>query len=240
MKKSKLITMALSFLLTIGMVSAGFAAWVISADVVEEVNGTVSVDEIVDKRIDLDITATDTSVYFGKPSTENTKTFTKPWFTNDDNDVEDLTMSLSFKINNLAKLKDDFNVTKIKIAIAIDNSQFGEEVLKYIKVPTTTYVTSADNNGVITLNETGTFTATLNFDWTDAWNTDLGNGKSSRNPYNYFNSFDANAKKEGETDSYATKALNAMTAISQLNSNLQQGNLKIVVTASIEEFATQS
>ena len=237
MKKSKLITMALSFLLTIGMVSAGFAAWVISADVVEEVNGTVTVDEIFDKRIDLGVTATETSVYFGKPSAENTKAFTKPWFTNDGDDVEDLTMSLSFKINNLAKLKDDFKVTKIKIVVTIDETQFGE-VENYIQVPKSTYVTGADSNGIITLGSTDTFTATLNFDWTDAWNTDLGNGKSSCNPYNYFNSFDANAKVDGE--SYATKALNAMTAISQLNADLQQGKLKIVVTASIEEFATQS
>ena len=59
MKKSKLITMALSFLLTIGMVSAGFAAWVISAPTVKEASGTVSVDTVTDKRIELSIVEDD-------------------------------------------------------------------------------------------------------------------------------------------------------------------------------------
>ena len=53
MKKGKLITMAVSFLLTVGIVGAGFAAWVISADVVKEATGTVTVEEVIDKRMEI-------------------------------------------------------------------------------------------------------------------------------------------------------------------------------------------
>ena len=241
MKKGKLITMAVSFLLTVGIVGAGFASWVISADVVKETTGTVSVDTVVDKRIDF--TVLDTSekeIYFGKPTAENTKTFAKPWFTNDADKTEDLVMTLNFKINNLESLRDTHHVEEIKIKVEIDKTQFGDAV-NYIDVPEQTFVTGSDASGIIKLTAgmSANFSATLTFGWTTEWMTTWEEGetnKSSANPYNYFNSQDANKVITG-TETYADRAKTAMEKIYELNTTLVSG-LKIKVTASVEKIGT--
>ena len=234
MKKGKLITMAVSFLLTVGIVGAGFAAWVISADVVKEATGTVSVEEVIDKRIDFTVLDTsDTEIYFGKPSAENTKTFAKPWFTNDADKTEDLVMTLNFSINNLAKLRDEYSVEEIKISVTIDKTQFGDAV-DYIIVPEETFITGSDENGIIKLaSAPAEFKAVLNFNWTSAWASE---GVDSLNPYNYFNGFDANAIISGSNETYADRAKSVMETIAELNDTLT--SLKIKVTASVEKIGT--
>jgi hypothetical protein len=241
MKKGKLITMAVSFLLTVGIVGAGFAAWVISADVVKEATGTVTVEEVIDKRINFTVLDTsDTEIYFGKPTAENTQTFAKPWFTNDADKTEDLVMTLNFSINNLAQLRDEYSVEEIKISVTIDKTQFGDAV-NYIIVPEQTSVTESDDNGIIKLTAgmSANFSATLTFAWTAEWTTTWKEGetnKSSANPYNYFNSKDANAVITG-TETYADRAKTAMEKIYELNTTLASG-LKIKVTASVEKIGT--
>ena len=97
MKKSKLITMAVAFLLTIGMIGAGFAAWVISAPTQESVQGTVSVDTVVDKRIKLSTpVTTNAGIAFGAPN--NTTAASNAWLTWDSSAVkEDVVSDISFK-----------------------------------------------------------------------------------------------------------------------------------------------
>ena len=236
MKKGKLITMAVSFLLTVGIVGAGFAAWVISADVVKETTGTVSVDTVVDKRIDFTVLDTsDTEIYFGKPTAENTKTFAKPWFTNDADKTEDLVMTLNFSINNLPQLRDTHHVEEIKIKVEIEKEQFGDAV-DYIIVPEETFITGSDASGIIKLASAPTeFKAVLTFNWTADWTTNWDN-KTSTNPYNYFNGFDANAIISGSNETYADRAKSVMETIAELNDTLT--SLKIKVTASVEKIGT--
>jgi hypothetical protein len=150
-------------------------------------------------------------------------------------------MRLDFSINNLPQLRDTHHVEEIKISVTIDKeTQFGDAV-NYINVPEETFITGSDASGIIKLTAgmSANFSATLTFGWTTEWTTTWKEGetnKSSANPYNYFNSMDANAVITG-TETYADRAKTAMEKIYELNTTLASG-LKIKVTASVEKIGT--
>jgi hypothetical protein len=66
MKKTKLITMAVSFLLTVGMIGAGFASWIISSDVAKEETGKIKVEEVIDSRLKLAVFTNNEQTVDGK------------------------------------------------------------------------------------------------------------------------------------------------------------------------------
>ena len=174
MKKSKLITMAVSFLLTIGMIGAGFAAWVITAPTVKETEGSVSVDTVIDKRVKFNITkdnvnmsyyegtATktisngDINVAFGKPASPASVTGVTPWLTyGSDTPVEDMSSVLSFTITNQQQLataleneltQEEKNAKKqMKIKITLTIDSGISSANKFISPPDTATVSIADN-----------------------------------------------------------------------------------------------
>ena len=111
--KGKLVTMAVSFLLCVGMVGAGFASWVITNTATDSADGKIAVDTVVDKRLKLDIdeesvidaNKTDLAVYFGAPAKTDTNN-TSPWLINTDYQKENLTAKVVVDLygENLQKI----------------------------------------------------------------------------------------------------------------------------------------
>ena len=129
MKKNNLVTMGVSFLLCVGMVGAGFASWVISADVTEEGESTVSVEEVIDQRLNTMIVATNqdsegwnkgndseawnADLHFGAPKIA--ESFQNPWLSNVGGKEEDLDVYLGvvFDYRNVEALKEDFSYIQL-------------------------------------------------------------------------------------------------------------------------------
>lgn len=232
MKKSKLITMALSFLLTIGMVSAGFAAWVISAPTVKEATGTVKVDTVTDKRIKLSINTDDGKklpVVFGAKTEGITP---NNWLSlTDDAQQEDLVSEFSFTIDNQQDLF-KAGVTTIKLDFSIDTSEF-TNYSEYIATPDKPLVTVASDSSESTSvqvstadkNEKITVTVKYSFDW--------GTKFGSMNPYEYFSSkTDPNEKvAEDSSEVWADYAVSALEKIEELKDK----TFKITITATVVE-----
>lgn len=250
MKKSKLITMALSFLLTIGMVSAGFAAWVISAPTVKEATGTVKVDTVTDKRIELSIVEDSGGklpVVFGAKTVGVTP---NNWLSlTDDVKTEDLVSEFSFTIDNQKKLY-DAGVRNINIGFSINANEFvkytttdNEGYGKYITIPnnetdgpsvkvgsgaeessTSVQIAIEDSDEKITV------TVKYTFGW--------GQVFGSMNPYAYFSGkTDPNGKvADDSTEVWADYAVNALEKIAEL----EDKKFSITVTATVVEGTTQS
>ena len=108
--KRRIITIAVSFLLCIGMVGAGFAAWVITGDTTRAKQGSIQVQEVVDKRLNISLAWKETGVtgddddakiIFGKHESD-----TCPWLANDDDTKEKLTATLVITVSNHKDLLD--------------------------------------------------------------------------------------------------------------------------------------
>lgn len=249
MKKSKLITMALSFLLTIGMVSAGFAAWVISAPTVKSVEGNVTVDTVTDKRIELSIVEDDGKklpVVFGAKTEGVTP---NNWLSlTDDVKTEDLISEFSFTIDNQKKLY-DAGVRNINIEFSIKANEF-------VKYTTTdndgygAYITIPDNeknlpsvkvdNGeadtvksvivpIANSDEKITVTVKYSFGW--------GQIFGSTNPYKYFSDkTNPNGYVVGDSgEVWADYAVRTLKKIEEL----ADAKFGITVKATVVEETTQ-
>ncbi len=247
MKKRKLITMALSFLLTIGMVSAGFAAWVISAPTVKEATGTVSVDTVTDKRIKLTVIEDAEGklpVVFGA-KIEGTDS--NGWLSlTDDAKTEDLVSEFSFTIDNQQDLW-NAGVKKINIAFALNTDELSSYVTdNYITLPTFDEPAVSVNNNLTANGESNNKYFTINLEnssekitvtvkYTFGWGQKFG----SVNPYEYFSDkTDPNEKvSDIEKDIvWADYAFETLKKVEELNNE----TFKITVTATVVENETQS
>lgn len=197
--KGKLVTMAVSFLLCVGMVGAGFASWIITNTAKDEAEGTIAVDTVVDKRLQLKIDKTNTNlgVYFGAPTGDTNTTDT--WLRNDSDKKEMLTAKVVVDLNgeNLKKLASS-NESKTatvkltaKLEIPTGNTAYNTAVeYGLITAPTTVEVEQT-----VTATEASTdqeVTFTFEFGWGSYFTISEGDQKKMVNPYKYFN------------DSYAT------------------------------------
>ena len=227
--KGKLVTMAVSFLLCVGMVGAGFASWVITSKTQETATGNIQVDDVVDKRIKIaDKDFTGVNVYFGAPS----ETMENAWLLNDNMAKEDLVSSASLTLdaNNLLYLAGK-SVTKLTftatIAVANNDAYTAAITAKYITAPTVTTVTkevvlSGDGSIIAGDNiaaENLVLDFVFNFGWGDAFKiAEDDETFKNVNPYTYFNSAfeDGSDTKEGLPSGCPTAAdyaLQVLTAI---------------------------
>lgn len=140
MKKNNLVTMGVSFLLCVGMVGAGFASWVISAGVEEDLESTVKVESVIDQRLkiatrvkpvdskgDADGSGEvwDADLYFGAPKDQTG--VTTPWlsYQPDEKDqepvYEDLDVYLDITLNypNL-KLLSEQDLDVVDLTLTLD------------------------------------------------------------------------------------------------------------------------
>jgi hypothetical protein len=236
MKKSKLITLAVSFLLTIGMIGAGFAAWVISAPTQETVEGTVTVDTVVDKRIQLsDPVTTLAGVTFGAPTTSSTG-----WLTHEGTVKQDLVSEFSFNITNQKALF-EAGVEQITLTFALNTENLTSYVTSnYITLPATANVkvgtAEATDATSVTIDITDSadpisVTVKYTFGWGNAF------GGNNTNPYTFFAGKEPNDPSnytDPETEKtlgWADFALKALNEIAAMNAK----KFGVTVTASVVE-----
>lgn len=194
--KRKTMTLVLCLLAALALVSVGFASWVISAGTSETTEGTITVDDVVDKRLQITKPqwAKGNTFYFGGPTAEQKKQVTKTaWLTNDDAE-EKLTLSFTFTVSFKGT-----TYTKGDAVVTGSIAEQGEANLYGI----------AKNEGyvgelpevVITEGEDGLFTATITFTW--------GEKFDNTNPYVYYNN--------NKTESDAQTAIDSLNALQALN-----------------------
>lgn len=200
--KGKLVTMAVSFLLCVGMVGAGFASWVITNTAKVETEGTINVDTVVDKRLKMVVVEdqTNLNVFFGAP-TSLTTTNQTPWLTNDSTQKQDLDATVTVKLDGqkLQTVAGNTGATinvKATFTIEANGETAYNNAIKYnlISAPTTLEETKTVSATSTSSDETVSFT--FSFDW----GTYFG---ESGNPYTYFNDSYATAddtKMAGGTD----------------------------------------
>ena len=202
--KGKLVTMAVSFLLCVGMVGAGFASWMISNTATETLEGTIAVDTVVDRRLSATFEGLDASIVFGTPNTMDTE---NAWLTNNTGDTmkEDLTAGGKITnsklqyLYNQGGLKVDWKVT---LTLEIENLTAFESAVeqKLIVLPAAgngVTVTKGATGYIIEYTKTITLNGEIDQDVMDVkFNFAWGDTFANVNPYTYFNGLDVNSNSE--------------------------------------------
>ena len=241
--KGKLVTMAVSFLLCVGMVGAGFASWIITSKTQETAEGNIQVDSVVDKRIKIvSVNKDGVDVYFGAPTEEETATITNPWLLNNGMGKEDLVSSASLTLDedNLLNLAKN-GVTKITFSATItveESANYTTAITeKYIVAPTALdpiEIILSGENSIITEGEDGvksinTDDLLVNFSFQFGW----GNAFSKMNPFVFYNTWADGSATTPELPGYgATIADCALEALKTLE-NIGTLGITITITGTI-------
>ena len=195
--KGKLVTMAVSFLLCVGMVGAGFASWIITNTAKDEAEGTIAVDTVVDKRLELSIDRekTNLGVYFGAPVDASTAaTNATPWLLNNSEEKEMLNATVVVDLNgeNLKKLasSNESKTATVKLTAKLEipeNNDAYNTAVKYglITGPTTLVVEQTVTATEDSTNQEVPFT--FDFGWGSYFTISEGGQNKIVNPYKYFN-----------------------------------------------------
>ena len=205
----KLIIFGLAIFLAFGMISTGFAAWLISSAATEDADDPVEVDKIVDESFELTIDQLDADGKW-KADADKISFDAKPDDTtgrvkfqeNGTGDAgEQLELTLSGTVTNVAALGQQPGSTgdknEIKIEIALPDSLKAAITAKYLTVQYTvgtgSYVNIPDDNTLwVAPNAVdGTFSITLKFGWGEKFNF--------KNPCEYYD-LDETGKTVTDTD----------------------------------------
>lgn len=217
--KRKLVTLGIAFLLCIGMVGAGFASWVVTNNVTETVDGQISVESVVDARLELDVDfAANEKVVFGGNDATQTWLLYK-------GDEQDLDIKVTLTLTNYADLlalqsaaDKEIDDIEIKVSLAetltegtgaLGDNQYIKAAVdaKYIELPTLEQTLKLSDFASEGNKKEVTFTF--------AWGTAFG----GVNPLEYYNNKAADAKvSEGATKTYAEEALEVLGTLEQMNS----------------------
>ncbi len=203
----KLIVFGLAIFLAFGMISTGFAAWLISSAAEKEANGPVEVDKIVDESFELKINELDDNkIWTGKLISLDAKKEDAEgrvqFKANGDNDAgEQLELTLSGTVTNIAALgaqPNSNNANMLKIEVALPDTLKAAITKGYLTVK----YTVGDNGSatdipsdntiwvapVATENGAGAFAVTLKFAW--------GTAFKNVNPCEYFDTDYADSTAE--------------------------------------------
>lgn len=216
MFKRKLVTPLVALLLCVGMISVGFAAWVITGNDSKTATGNFTVYTVNDNRYKFSVdSSTEANIVFGRP----TSTSTNPWLTYDNTVAEEkLTATIVLKSGDSLSL----NVGDV-VAYTIEESGEIKESNSssvYSTAKTAGYVGDLPkmqgewkftiNNGNVevttpnsssNVSATATFsegvltvTFTLQFNWGAVTAATVDSETVYQNPYTYFNALsDMNA-----------------------------------------------
>lgn len=222
MFKRKMIAPLVAILLCVGMVSVGFAAWVITNTDTKNTSGSFDVYEVKNKDITITPTMSENTVKFAGDGEEHIGA----WLSFNSGDVQDLDCTLQVTINNWATLQaDKTNVITLQVngaeamnsanAVTITNDNFTNN--NYIVLPSAGSITisyDAEQSkwvaaktgttgwGAVSVNttaDTATVTLVLEFGW--------GTAFGEMNPLDYYN---------GNGHSYESDHTNAETALANL------------------------
>ena len=223
MTKRRFIAPLVALFLCIGLVSVGFAAWVITAgseDTFSEGQFTVYKVENKSIKIKTDL-GTDNSVNLGAA----TKTAANDWLKFTDGTPEDLTFSLVITIENWNDLKDG-NATMTFDVGAVTLTATGFTNNNYLVLPAGTTITvsksgetwsasSPSATGIEGANFDAT-AGTLTINYAFAWGTAFG----GKNPINHYN-------ESAYSESLASTAKTALEALYVLNTQTKAYSITV-------------
>lgn len=219
--KRRIVTIAVSFLLCIGMIGAGFAAWIITAPTSEEQTGAIVVENVSVQEMDLtfewkDVNSDgvsddkDSQIIFGSHATE-----TCAWLAND-SIKEKLTATLIITVNNHKELIEAGYTYNFEFALTASSDGYNTafEAGLVGELPTITKVTAPVSTD--TVPETMPYEVTVEF----AWGEKFGNV----NPISYYKDKD-----------YATYATEAETNLNALHEALNGVSYNLTVNGKMEK-----
>lgn len=222
----KLIVFGLAIFLAFGMISTGFAAWLISSAAEKEANSPVEVDKIVDESFELTIDQLDAE---GKWKADADKisfdakkddtTGRVQFQENGENDGgEQLELLLSGTVTNIAALgmQPETDTRSIKIDIALPDTLLAAITANYltasyvvgeVATPITAATTTVWVAPTATADGEGTFSVTLKFGWGEEFNF--------KNPCEYYD-LDETGKAVTDTDMKAELEAFRLTLVGPL------------------------
>lgn len=206
MMKKKVLIPVVALLLCVGMVSVGFAAWVITTTTTGKADGQFTVYSVEARKVDLGVEVTDGDVVFGQP--ENYSKQNSDWLLFDsatEATQEDLSATVSLTIKNWktdtdvgSALTGKYAFTVKLSAVEIQQNQVKTNAFdNYVVCPGALNITvdksgnvTAENasgetvsTGIAFNKNTGVLTVDLTFAWGSAFN--------NKNPAVYYNGLDA-------------------------------------------------
>ena len=214
--KKKLFIPLIAALLTIGLTSVGFAAWVLVGETsLSPENGAqFTAHTVTDARIKFTAEFSDAAVNLAAPESHNNYT----WLKFDGDAKEDLNATLKITITNWAEVKTTnatftFALTAKKGDATVNLSDY----TAYVVAPTLTG-SVAINKGVLQDNSlnasldaaNGVLTIPLTFTWGSTFDTD--------NPFTYYNVTKKNATEDEKTAAEA--ALNKLLELNGVTFNV--------------------
>ena len=191
--KRRIITIAVSFLLCIGMIGAGFAAWIITGNTQVEESGNIQVEKVEDNRLNMTLAWKDSksTIVYGHDGV----TYSGGWLANDGAE-QILEVTLVITLNNYADIKTKLDNNTLT-SFAIEFGWKDTEMTKYTTalseglvgaLPTPDAVEFTDFNAVTITEgegeeavETTVYQTEVTF--TFAWGTAFG----GNNPMAYYN-----------------------------------------------------
>ena len=229
--KKKLFIPLIAALLTIGLTSVGFAAWVITGTTTDDANGDFTVYKVEDQRYSFTATTSDGDVVWGKDST------TQKWLQANGNDHENEHLKIAVVLEAAANEKDHYGKTVLySVTTAVtDNTAKAWKAASeanYVAAPTdksykVTYSASGvptevkdGNGGALTADKDyvisgSNVTIYVEFDW--------GTFTGGSNPYAYFNTTFTDAGQDwkgagthdtaGDAAYAMLKAIEALTGV---------------------------
>lgn len=222
--KRKSIFLLSAILGSVALVSAGFAAWVITGDdAVETEAGTIVVEDVSNKSIEISYNwTTSNEIVFGTTTKDDTAT--NSWLKNESTKTQNLEATLSITVSNYDML-DSFAIG-FK-AVAAENSGITDEeaTTKWSNAVTAEYVVAPEIPQTFAWNvneETNTATYSLNLVF--KWGAHFG----GINPINYYN---AHKKTDVIPETETTYAADAETSLSTLYDYLENVSYKITLNA---------
>lgn len=220
--KKKLFIPLIAALLTIGLTSVGFAAWVITSETNKPAKGGFTVYQVDDKSVSLGNTPSAEAPVFGPSDGYDN---TGKWLQFDAKSgekTEDLECNLTFTITNWDDVKD--GTITIKLSAVTTAATTGD----YVTLPTartltineTTMKEGSTEVGKVTVSGT---VATVTIPMQFGWGTYFG----SENPFDYYEDKDANGDIGDTTWKEHAKA--GLQAVYALN----DAEFSITITASV-------
>ncbi len=178
--KRKTLTLTLCLLVCLSLIGVGFASWIITKNVDENVDGNIVVDVVEDQRysIETEWVGSKNSLVFGYDP--NVTQVENAWLTNTTTDTtknENLTVTLKVIVKNAGAAVDKKPVATISIVDDADTNWAKAKAANLVTDPTAT-VTKVEGEG-----NTGVYNITI----TAAWGTAF----DSTNPYTYYNNLEA-------------------------------------------------
>lgn len=248
----KLIVFGLAIFLAFGMISTGFAAWLISSAATKDANAPVEVDTIVDKSFELTIDQLDLSsnawtgktISFDAVKGDSTGRI-KHQPEAEDDAGEQLNLTLSGKVTNIASLgaqPSSNNANMLKIEVALPDTLKAAIAAGYLTVQYTVGDNGSDTDipsdniiwvkPVASENGEGTFSITLKFGW--------GEKFDEMNPSLYYDqitdpeqdSYIPDAQMKTELAAFRATLIGADASDEDVLTAEYSGTIKFTVTAS--------